>query len=187
MASVSVLAKELGVSPQTIRSWAAEFADYLSAAATPPKGQPRHFNDDDAAALALVAEMRSRLAGYEAIHAALAAGDRAEWPPRPPEAPQYDDTAGQSDSALVTRLTATVARFEGKLEATEGERDHLRVQLADEQAARLDAEKRAAGAEAKLSQIENQVLISVVHSEQTQEGVAGESGASKRPWWKVWG
>ena len=44
------------------------------------------------------------------------------------------------------------------------------IALAKSQAQHLDADRRAAAAEAKLEQIENQIAISVVHSQAVADG-----------------
>lgn len=63
-----------------MKNWTSEFADYLSQTATPPANRQRRFIDDDLEVLALVTEMKTAGATYEAIHAALAAGQRGDIP-----------------------------------------------------------------------------------------------------------
>ncbi|MBA3531440.1 MAG: MerR family transcriptional regulator [Ardenticatenales bacterium] len=148
MATVGSLAHQLNISPQTVRTWTEEFAAFLSPSAVPPRGQPRHFTADDVRVIALIARMRQRLAGYEEIHEALAAGERAELPTGEAETDPREGAPG--DGALLTRLSATVARYEGELGAVREERDYLRKRLETEQEARLAAERRAVEAETEL-------------------------------------
>ena len=61
------------VSEQTIRKWAAEFADHLSAGANPGKGEVRAFTQDDMTVLATIARLRSNNVSYKEIHPALKA------------------------------------------------------------------------------------------------------------------
>ena len=180
METVNQLAARLGVSPQTVRTWCAEFSAYLSPLATPAAGNVRMFSPEDVAVLALVAGMRQQRFKYDAIHQALAAGDRAEAP-RPQE-----DSDQPEDKSLVTRLTATVAKFEGELNAVKAERDWLRQQLADERAARIDAETRAARAEVKpppeapLTPLETATAAPVVDT------IPEPPKQPPRPWWAFW-
>ena len=123
----------------------------MSEAANPEKGRRREYSENDALVIALIGGMRAQNHPYEKIHAALAGGEVGDWPrmaAADTQTRQEHETGSQDTNALMTRLTATVAKFEGQLEAVTGERDYLRVQLENEQNARLDAEKRAAAAEA---------------------------------------
>ncbi len=49
--STSQVAKRFGVADQTIKNWAAEFAQYLSPTATPEAGKRRGFTAEDVAIL----------------------------------------------------------------------------------------------------------------------------------------
>ncbi len=164
MPSLTELAKEFGVTPSTLRNWTGEFSDHLSPLANPGKGKNRTYSQEDAEIITLVAEMRGQAAKYADIHAALEAGDIGQWPPFRPEDDAKQGKEDGQNTALVTKLTATVANFEGQLTRLEEERDHLRGQLDGERESRLDAETRAAAAEAKLEVLEG-----------------------RRPWWRFWG
>lgn len=74
------LASLFQVNEQTIRRWSDEFGKYLSIHATPAKGKPRQFTDDDLPVLALIASMKTTKAEYRDIHAALENGQRGEVP-----------------------------------------------------------------------------------------------------------
>jgi DNA-binding transcriptional MerR regulator len=56
MASISEVAKLLGVDRDKVKSWSSEFAEYLSLTAQPVKGQVRQFSEADLRVLAVVAE-----------------------------------------------------------------------------------------------------------------------------------
>src|SRR5690349_19356781 len=74
--STSQVAKRFGVADQTVKNWAAEFAQYLSPTATPEAGKRRAFTADDVAIFALVHGMVGRGRDTDAAHAALQAGQR---------------------------------------------------------------------------------------------------------------
>jgi DNA-binding transcriptional MerR regulator len=145
MFTVSDFARVFATTPNTIRLWAAEFSEFLSPQANPPKGQTRVFNEDDAAVLALVGAMREANAGYEHIRAALASGERRQFRPKQaPGAASEPESDAEDTRALMTRLTATVARFEGELTATREALNHTRAELESERQARIEAERAAA-------------------------------------------
>jgi hypothetical protein len=56
MATVSELARLLGVGRDTVKWWAKEYAEYLSLTARPAKGQERQFSEADLRVLAVIAE-----------------------------------------------------------------------------------------------------------------------------------
>jgi DNA-binding transcriptional MerR regulator len=168
VATVGDMASAFGVTPQTVRSWCNEFNTFLSPGATPPAGQVRNFGEDDVKVLALVARMRGELASYDAIGAALDSGARADLP----EIEEQPHAGG----ALVTRLTATLARYEGELEATREERDYLRGQLTESQQRERDALERAASAEATCQALQD--------GKASQQATASPTEPPARPWWK---
>lgn len=173
--TVGDVANQLGVSPQTIRTWCDTFAAWLSPTATPPSGDVRIFTTDDLAVLALVAEMRQHLVGYEAIKAALERGERGEAPPQ-----DQGETPGGEMAALAIRYERELAHAEGRIVQLEGERDHLREELQAERSARLDAERRAATAEARLEVTEGRALpLDAVQAPEEQK-------KPPKPWWQFW-
>ena len=87
---------------------------------------------------------------YESIRAALAAGDRGQWPLESDQPAQDAPGSQENTFALVTQLTARAASLEGELGATKQERDHLRDQLKEAQATAQDAHIRASEAETEL-------------------------------------
>jgi DNA-binding transcriptional MerR regulator len=74
--STAQVARRFGVADQTVKNWAAEFAQYLSPTATPEPGKRRAFTVEDVAILAVVHEMVGRGRDTDAAHTALRAGQR---------------------------------------------------------------------------------------------------------------
>lgn len=150
MTTISAFKKAYGVQSNTIRQWSRTFADFLEPGANPPKGETRTYSDDDARVIALVAAMRQDHKPYESIRAALAAGDRGQWPIESTQTGQDAPGPQENTFALVTQLTARAASLEGELGATKQERDHLRAQLQQSQVTAQDAQIRATVAETEL-------------------------------------
>ncbi len=73
------------LSHETVRTWAEEFAEYLSTDANPGKGRPRRFSTEDMEVLALVAAMRTTGSRFEDIHASLKSGSRGDAPNLSPQ------------------------------------------------------------------------------------------------------
>jgi DNA-binding transcriptional MerR regulator len=76
MATISEVARLMGVSRDTVKAWASEFAEHLSLAANPRKGQERQFSEADLRVLALVADHWEDEPDYENIHAMLNCGEQ---------------------------------------------------------------------------------------------------------------
>ena len=150
MPTISNFKKAYDVQPNTIRQWSRTFADFLAPGANPPKGETRTYTDDDGRVIALVAAMRKDNRPYEAIRAALAAGDRGQWPIESAQPAQDAPGPQENTFALVTQLTAKAASLEGVLGAITEERDHLRDQLQQAQTTAQDAQERATAAEVEL-------------------------------------
>jgi DNA-binding transcriptional MerR regulator len=178
MLKVGQVAKQIGASPTWLRDNTKEFAGFLSPTAVPPAGGVRLYDDNDIAVLATVKRLKSEGQDNEQIAAALSAGEPLDRPPDPPESRQ---DAPPQETAIVAQAMAEVARFRGKIEAVEDERDRLVVQLAGAQAAHLSEVERRAAAEAKLEQIEQKAVISVVHSLDNKP-----PPDLPPPWWQFW-
>lgn len=71
MKQVSDVARLFDVDRDTIKKWCHEFSDYLSSAATPPKGQTRVFDESDVRVLALIFYYWEDEPDYEAIRGSL--------------------------------------------------------------------------------------------------------------------
>lgn len=143
MFTPSQVARHLGTSGTTIRSYAAEFSEFLSPSATPPPGKPRQFTEEDVSTLETIYIMRGQQASPEAIVAALRDGQRLELD-RPAAA---DDTPAE----VVTGAFTTA------LQVLESRLDKAESRLEDERTARLAAELRAVAAETKLEILTGQL------------------------------
>lgn len=78
--SVTAVANELAVSPDTVRRYAKEFAPYLSNEASPKSGSTRTFDERDIAVLKAAREQMSSGLNHESVRAKLAMMDFPEEP-----------------------------------------------------------------------------------------------------------
>ncbi len=178
--TVGDLATAYDVSPQTIRVWCKQFECYLSDQAKPTSGETRIFNVDDVGVLALVGLMRANdKASYEEIREALEAGRRAAIPSDAPESAGEPQPGGE----IVTRLTATLARYEGQIEEIRGERDYLRGELTEAQRREREALQQAAHLAGKLEALEGREAPQSAPQPPT---VALEAQPARRHWWQWW-
>ena len=76
MATVSEVAKFLGVDREKVKQWAKEFAEYLSLTAQPAKGQERQFSEADLRVLAVVANHLELGNDSDDVHYALNTGEQ---------------------------------------------------------------------------------------------------------------
>jgi DNA-binding transcriptional MerR regulator len=74
MATVSEVARLLGVDPDKVKSWAKEYAEYLGLTAQPAKGQERRFSEADLRVLAVIAEHLELGNEADDVHYALNSG-----------------------------------------------------------------------------------------------------------------
>ncbi len=103
------------VSHQAVKTWAREFALYLSPSAQPESGKRRIFTDDDVRVFALVREYTQRGYNFVDAHLALKAGQRGDIPdtaseitPTPP--PQLIIALRQEIAFVNQRLSEEKAR-----------------------------------------------------------------------------
>ncbi len=155
--TVAVVAKRAGKAPNTIRTWTAEFAGFLSAGAQPTGGE-RLYNEDDLSVLLTVAGMRAERKTFGAISAGLADGERVQLEEEPDSPPNATESPG---SALVTletviRLTATVAAAEATENELRDQRDQLQSRLDSQSEQLLEATSLAAAATAALDELRRQ-------------------------------
>lgn len=176
MPTVSDVAKRLDQSPSTIRAWSDEFADFLSAEATPGKGKTRVYNEDDMGVFSLVASMRQDGKPYEAIQKAIQeALDSGEGLSRPQE-----EAGGPTTGTGLTlyQMTALLSEQRGRMQTLEEERDFLR-----EENRKLT--ERAVRAETLLEASREGERL---ESPGTPTGAAVQAQSEgRRPWWKFWG
>ena len=138
----------------TLRSWAEEFGEFLSASANPPHGQPRRFTQRDVQILTAIRDYRAHHLSYDEIRARLHAGEHDVTGPLAEEAPaQGQGTSFAPDGralvplaqveTLLAPLAASVEEwrrlaeeYRGRLEAREA-RIAVLEQRVDELYARL--------------------------------------------------
>jgi hypothetical protein len=184
---VGSVAKRVGRSPTWIRKNTAAFAEFFSDTANPPQGKTRVYNDRDLQVLLTIDERRNLEKSDDEIRADLVADLIVDLPPTALETPQK----GRKDKSPVAitereiQLSRAHAEVKGKLDIVENELDYFKVQLAERDETIGELRERAAAAEAVLERIDQQAVISVVHSQATQQGV--DSIERGRPWWKFWG
>jgi len=92
------------VSPETARTWAEEFSQYLSPVANPGTGRHRQFTDEDMRVLSLVSQMKRDNLTFNDIHAALASGNRGQAPALPVEEVQAL-VVGERESQLIAQMS----------------------------------------------------------------------------------
>jgi DNA-binding transcriptional MerR regulator len=128
--SVTHVSKAIGKTPQTVRDWSGRYSGHLSESAKAPKGQERRFTDADVTLLQTVARLSDQGQKHKNILPMIASG--YEIPPETDETPPEGETTALAKQNEFTRL----------MDAIEAEVK-----------ARVDAEKRAAAAEARLDMI----------------------------------
>lgn len=185
MLTVKEVADRLGVSSNTIRVWTKEFDAYLSPTAAPGPGKTRMFADDDIAVLWTVKALRAQGVPSEDIHAALANGERLE--PLEGQNSRQEPPIGEDDSQRPTSAVSMALELvRGQIEGLQNERDYLRAELTTEREARIDAERRAATAEARAEMLERSSAPATIRPEVEQGGHEGDDGGQpkrRRRWW----
>lgn len=180
MATVSDLATQYNVSSSTIRAWSKEFGEYLSGNATPDSGEVRIYGPQDGAVLGLVAQMRAEGLPYEAIHQALASGERATIK-EPAAAPEGEAGTGLT----LAQMSALLGEQRGELGALREERDYLRDKVESLQEEANSLRERATAAETRLEVLSG-------HQER-ERPAAPDTAPDQRPaeqrrrWWQWWG
>ena len=165
MYTVKQASKALGISNTTLRQRGAEYAEFLSDQASPPKGQTRKYTDEDIDVLWTVAALKTQNKTDEEIAAALERGERSK-PVEPPGQQEKKEktTIPGDDKALVTsEFAAALQSYETQLTKLQQKNDELHERL-------LDAEKRATIAETKLE------VVSILGDDETTAGGDVQSG-----------
>lgn len=163
-------AKLASIAPTTVRVWTAEYAEFFSDQATPPKGKQRAYTSDDIALLLTIAELRNEQMPEEAIHEELRSGRRAAYE----ELPADTAVDQQRQLAVVTQLSYDLAQTRGERDTIATERDRLLTDLDKERDARLAAEIRATAAETE---------VKLLRERDEEEPAASEQ---KRSFWSRW-
>jgi DNA-binding transcriptional MerR regulator len=131
----------------TLRSWAEEFGEFLSASANPPHGQPRRFTQRDVQLLTAIRDYRAHHLSYDEIRARLHAGEHDVTGPLAEEAP----APGQGTSfAPDGRALVPLAQVETLLAPLAASVEEWR-RLAEEYRGRLEAR------EARIAVLEQRV------------------------------
>jgi DNA-binding transcriptional MerR regulator len=135
-------------SESTIRNWSVEFVEYFSTDAQ-GAGRSRHFVDEDLTVFALIAQMKRTGYTFDDIHASLAAGQRADPPPKDGLLPvpvgilneltrlrdqvALLQTTQEENMALKIRIAQLEAELKVQREMgrMEGELEALRKQISD--------------------------------------------------------
>lgn len=150
------LAQRIGFSESVIRKWERAFQEFVtSAPGVKGLAQARRYNADDVVLFATVAQLRTEGLPLEKIRqllpdklaqarAALDEGQATVVDYLPPDTEQR-----QVALSLYLDAARQLEATEGELTATKDERDYLRAQLEEVRATLIDAERRAAAAEAQ--------------------------------------
>ena len=145
---VGDIAKTLGIDPQTVREWSAQFSDFLSEDANPPRGATRYYNEDDLNALTFVYKLRRNDATFQEISEALTLEQhRFTMPNLIVRGDSPLSGLGSGTGIIKTSDIEHYIKLEGQLEEVRGERDYLRVALREEREAHSATMTRAARAE----------------------------------------
>jgi DNA-binding transcriptional MerR regulator len=124
------------VTPQTMNTWAKEFASYLTATANPGGKRQRQFTKEDMRVFSLVSEMQRENLTFTDIHASLASGARGDVPLIEPDEVKAI-VAGEVESQLSL------------------ENERLRSMLVEAQTALRKAEKDLT----RLREVEDEVVV----------------------------
>ena len=106
------------ISGETVRTWADEFNDYLSPAATPGKGKHRLFSNDDMRVFAYIADRKEDGATFEDIHLGLRSGERGDEPVL-----QASEMEAIVSGEIEKRLSTQVDHLYNTIERMRRERD----------------------------------------------------------------
>lgn len=143
------IAARLGVSPQTVRTWAIEFASVLSEGARPAEtGAHRAFSEQDVRVFTFVRAQRQqnnlrerKLSADDLLASIRQAIDTDSLPEIPPAPPNRHDHAGEVQTALIS-WHAERQVLQQQIADREAQLSEARLELAGERAARAaDAER----------------------------------------------
>ena len=134
------LADAIGKDTNAVRRYVKEFSDikkgvnYFSDTATPAEGETRLFDDNDAAVIMLISQMKGARVSSAKIREALDRGDRGIWPPEAPSESRQEahTAAGEAQpgehgtQAAADDKDLQIAKLKVLAEALKDERDYLR-------------------------------------------------------------
>lgn len=184
--TVGDLAARLDVTAQTVRTWAAEFGEWLSPTATPGAGKTRIFTAGDLEVMGYVAQRRAAHTGYEEIKDELARGARLQVPPGEGEPRASQPT--EPPAALALAYEQQLAYQRGQLDLLSQEHERTRNELASARNALQDATERAIRAETLLEQY--RTAETPPEPPEPAQGPTivedPDAGKPRRRWWQVW-
>lgn len=155
----------------TLRAWAEEFGEFLSAMANPETGQPRRFTARDVQVLTAVRDYRANHLSYDEIRARLRAGEHDVTPPGPADAPAH---VRDAPFAAETQALLPMAQLERLLAPLAASVDEWR-RLAEEYRGRLEAR------EARIEALERRIEDLYLRLD-TQPGAVGPAAVpAERP------
>lgn len=156
MRIVSDVARLLQTSKSSVRTWSTEFSEYLSPTASPQFGEIRDYQDTDVAVLYLVKQLRDQQVPYADIHESLRQGAAKDVvvPERAIPDVRSKISSNEVQWPNGEGLERILLHVQTLTVLLSGERDYLRNQLEKERHARIEAEKRAAVAEARAKFLE---------------------------------
>lgn len=137
MFTTSGIQRLYDVSPQTVRNWTNEFAQYLSMSATPKAGQRRQYTLEDLTVFTLVKDMTDKGFTYEEIGVSLGNGDRGEVPEGAQKSDDDDPLNNASPEevartlALIRERDTALGRIEELMKENRNKDDHI-VSLNDQ-------------------------------------------------------
>ena len=129
------IATYYGYSKPAIRTWALEFAEYLSPTANPGKGKNRVYTAEDLEILDYVAQRKQDQATFEQIHAELKSGARGKAPDLTEKdlkllsAAEGEKRVAIEVAALQRRIVDLTEQLK-RAEEKAGQADELKVKLA---------------------------------------------------------
>lgn len=126
-----------GISRQSVRQYAIEFAHYLSPGANPQKGSQRNFDRDDLAVYALIQEMKKRGATYEQIHLQLRSGARGDVPVIAPIQASSDNKIAHMERQIaiahdqIVKLQTDLLRRDAQIEVYQQQVERLEKRISE--------------------------------------------------------
>lgn len=128
------VAKEVGVSTNTIRGWCNQFGEYLSDRATPRPGVERVLSELDRTILHYIADLRQNGLGYDEIDSRLAETAFSEAETLPVSVDQPEETAIQPTNDMALTILASSVQTIAQTLAESADRSREIEQLRSEMA-----------------------------------------------------
>lgn len=160
MYRVGEVAKMFEINDQTVRVWCKQFAEFLTAAANPPKGATREFAEEDLKVFRYVQFALQRGHTFDEVWSQLSEGNAIKsfeevFKSGSDLSENTSGTAITNANDLVEQYAVTVGRLGEVVE----ERDYLRNALEVERDAHGHTRERAARAEALIKDLPPPVAV----------------------------